>query len=353
MTTPVAVYRSEPHQQMTKVGTGPSRTSWSPGLSNVPKQCTYGFGQSPTVTSHKQTHAVGAPCLGVQSTPTTPKSCSRLLDVCQDVKATRGGGDTSSHRTCLDEINNAMKLFTHEQNRAMTNLQATFSNKLFALEQNLQEIAKSQPDLESRLCALETDTRNGAGVASEVDKRFVGIEERLSCFVDHNKVMEHNEAVATLRADFERRMCDLEMQVSQISLQDLETIKTTLGVKIDCFARTSATKAPHSIQQHKSDENLAITLGHRLHAVEGNVDQIASILRSIQDRMSNKHTEMLSHSVGLAAPLRDTDTMLDRSGVDKVADKSDIPPEDADVQLHSYRQFKAQSTGNTCSLITE
>jgi len=109
-----------------------------------------------------------------------------------------------------------------------------------------------------------------------------------------DEAVERNETVAKMKADFERRLCDLEMQI--ISLPELtrgqfEDTSNTLPVKITGIAGTFVNTNPHSTDEHKSDENLTATLAHRLKTLEENVDLIASILTRMEDSASSKHAE--------------------------------------------------------------
>jgi len=336
----LALYRHDLPQQSTKSSACNSRSSWCAGSPNTSKQSTFVAVQRSPVAGHRQVHTAQNP--GVYSTPTSPMIYPRKLDECQDAGAKSERCNTLFQGPGQDSVNMATELLKHELNRAITKLHANVSQKLHVFEWTLHELAKSQSNVESRLSALETDTKAGAEVVAKDEKRFAGIDEKLA---ELDEVVERNETVAKMKADFEQRLCDLEMQI--ISLPELKTgqfkdTDNTLAVKSASVADTCAKCNPHSTDQHKSDENLTATFVHRLDKLEANVDLIATILTKMEDRKTIKHSETLSDNADIAATFKDIHKLLEQAEVD------------ADAKPHARsrsRQF--QETGSTCFPIAE
>jgi len=343
----VTAFRNASQQQATKFGVASSRSSWSAGCLSAPKQIGLVCEQQPSVSSQTQVHTAGSPRPVIPRTPINPAVSPRQLNVSQAVRLTSAKNDTSFHGALQQEFDMALDMFKHEQNRAITNLEANFSHKLDALEQNL----KSQINLlESRLRALETDTQTCEEIKTKEQNRLVSIEERLEQLHD---LVEQNETVAKMRADFEHRLFDLEVQAHQTLLPEpeggkLENISNTIAVKSDSVARTFA-KMPQSINRQKSDESLTATFVHRLHAVDGNIDLIASIVNKMEDRMTKNWPETPSDNVDFAAPLRDMGCLLEQAREDNITQAGRIHPDAFSKSSQCWQQV----ADSTCFPISE
>jgi len=347
----VNAYRNESHQQATNIGVASSRSSWSVGCPSASKQMGFVCEQPPSVTCQTQVHTAGSPRPGMPGTLTNPAVSPRQLSVSQAVKPTCAKHDTSFHGALQQEFDMALDMLKHEQSRAITNLEANFSHKLDALEQNLKSQIKL---LESRLRALETDTQKCAESATKEQNKLASIEERLA---ELHEFVEQNETVAKMRADFEHRLCDLEVQahrtLSNVTLLPepeggkFENVNNTIAVKSDSVAGRFATM-PHSINEQKSDDYLTATFIYRLHAVENNVDLVASILSKMEDRMKNR-PQTPSDNVDLATPLRDMGGLQEQAREDNITQAGRIHPD----ALSRSLQLRQQLTDSTCFPISE
>jgi len=342
----VTAYRNESHQQATNIGVASSRSSWSVGCPSAPKEMGFVCEQPPSVTS-QTLHTAGSPRPGMPRTLTNPPVSPRQLSVSQAVKPTCAKHDTSFTGALQQEFDMSLDMLKHEQSRAITNLEANFSHKLDAVEQNLKSYISL---LESRLHALETDTQKCAEIATKEQNKLARIEERLAEF---HGFVEQNETVAKMRADFEHRLCDLEVQAHRTLLPEpeggkFENINNAIAVKSDSVARRFAAM-PHSINQHKSDDNLTAAFVCRLQAVENNVDLVASILSKMEDRMTNNRPETPSDNVDLAAPLRDMGGLLEPAREDNITQAGGIHPD----ALSRSPQLRQKFTDSTCFPISE
>jgi len=336
----LALYSNDLHQQSTKSGAAGSRSSWSAGSPSASKQSAFGSVQRSPVAGHREVHTAQNPRL--YSTPTSPGVYSRKLDACQNAGVKSERCNTLLQGPVHDSIDVASELFKHELNRAITNLHADISHKLYVLDWTLHKLATSQSSVESRLSALEADTKPGAEAVAKDEKRLTGIEERLA---ELDEVVERNETVAKMKADIEHRLCDLEMQI--ISLPELKRgqfkdTNNTLPVKSTSVAGTFSNSNPHSPDQHKSDENLTATFDHRLNALETHVDLIRAILTKMEDRTSIKHSEKLSDNADVDATFKNIRKLLEQAEVG------------TDAKPHScLRSRQFQETGSTCFPIAE
>jgi len=329
----LALYSNDLPQQSTKSSASNSRSSWCAGSPNTSKRSTFVAVQRSPVAGHRQVHTAQNP--GVYSTPTSPVAYPRILDECQDAGAKSERCNTLFEDPGHDSVNMATELLKHELNRAITKLHANVSQKLYVFEWTLHELAKSQSNVESRLSALETDTKAGSEVVAKDEKRFAGIEEKLA---ELDEVVERNETVAKMKADFEHRLCDLDMQIILLSELKREQFKDT--------DNTLAVKSASVADKHKSDENLTATFAHRLDKLEANVDLIATILTKMEDRKTIKHSERLPDNADIAATFKDI-----QFDIHKLLEHAEV---DADAKPHARsrsRQF--QETGSTCFPIAE
>jgi len=341
----VSVYRNEFHRQATNSDVFNSRGSWPAGSLHASPHSAFGCAQQSSATSPKQVHTAQKP--GVYSTPASPTKCSRQLDACSGVGAKSEICRTSFQGSVQESVYVDIELLKHEQHRAITNLTANISSKLYVLEWTLNELAKSQGNVESRLSALETETQGGAeDVAKE--KRLAGIDERLA---ELHELVVQNHTETKMKADFEHRLCDLETQIGRISLPELKegqfkdtsnTLAIESDIESDSVAGMLATSNLHSTDGHKSNGNFSDIFANRLHALETNVDLMASILTRMDDRGPLKHAEELSDDVEVTAHFRNIRRLLEEAMVG------------ADAEPHALsRSCQFQETGSTCFPIAE
>jgi len=146
-----------------------------------------------------------------------------------------------------------------------------------------------------------------------------------------DEVVERNETVAKMKADFEHRLCDLELQ-----------IKLLPELKSAGVAGMFASSNPHSTHQHKSDENLTATLAHRLNALETNVDLLAEILTKMEVRTSIEHSEIRPDNEDIASTFQDINMFIEQAEMG------------ADAKPHARsRSRHFQETDSTCFPIAE
>jgi len=166
-----------------------------------------------------------------------------------------------------------------------------------------------QANFESRLCALELGKQDYAKTTADFETRLSALEKGVGSLPDLGQLHQHardlDMEVSTPRTDMEKKMYHLEEQVGQlqdalhqrqIAHQESVTnvaalFEDKVGVLITLISSMTCTHMQQNIGQHRPEQeqqmvNSKITLESRLCKVEGTIDLIASILRTVEMKLA-------------------------------------------------------------------
>lgn len=210
----------------------------------------------------------------------------------QDTRPDQAGGvheTNKTHGNVMEGIYETIKGLREETQQ----MKITLESKLCALERNLMDSVRlklnlMRNDFDIRVCAIETDWKEHAAMKA-------ALESRLSAMDLHST--DHNEAVTKMKTDMENRFRSVEEQIGRaVSLIQKDSIhkdktdqtETITKLKSVLEGRLAGMRHRHASDSKAVKETMQEgELNHRIGMVEGNIDLIASILRSMESKITN------------------------------------------------------------------
>lgn len=229
------------------------------------------------------------------------KPLDQHTGVCQAPNVYPTGPASNTNRigsSCLSDLRETIDYKTGQETNA-TELKAAFEDMKSSVQQCLAETAKLSTKLDLSLQAILNDSRQHAQTKANFEKRLSAIEQstRDSFQQELAKMKEELQNVLAvslpeLSESIHHHEVEMKKDIANLEavVKDTVTVKED-GVLCNCAANVEEMICQFNCEHKEEVASMSTTFQHRLLALEGNVDLMASILSVMEGHIANMNVE--------------------------------------------------------------